>query len=272
MNRGTPNPGERTGRTETAGSKPSLSALTIVAAVLGLLLILFLFVLVRDSFGIRTRIAALFSDDPADGSSDGGGQSGIPSMTKEPAASERVFFELTDGNALDNLIPVRFYTRELKVTYRWNGRETEKNWTLVSEGDCWRLYDAPDELFCDGERIYSYVAGYASVAEGTDWEPEIGAATLDGIRARWNDPDTEVTVTTGERTVQIRTESEGRMRETFEIDVESGLILSENSSYDTETVRTISTESLTVSEEYPVRDDYEERVRAFYEAHPEWNG
>ena len=265
-----PIPGER--RAETAGVKPAVSPLTVVAASLGVALIFFLLVMIRDSFGLRTRIAALFSDDAADGASDGAGQGGIPSMTKEPAGVERIYFEINNENALDNLFPVGFYTRELKVVYSWDERESEKNWTLVSEGDCWRLSDAPDEIFCDGERIYSYVAGFASVGEGTDWEPEIGAATLDGIRARLSDPDTGVTVTSGERTVQIRTETPDLMREYYEIDVESGLILSESCRYDTKTVRTISTESLTVSEDYPVREEYEERARAFYEAHPELIG
>lgn len=243
-----------------------------LAAALVVLLLLFSFALVRDSFGIRTRLIAHFTDEEEDGKGGAAGAAGIPTMDREEDEPTRVYFEISDADALDNLIPARYYTRRLTVTYGWGERRSEKHWNLDVSGDCWRLSDPPDEIFCDGERIYSFVSGFASVAEGTDWEPEIGAETLDGIRARLNDPDYAVDVTRSENTVQVCTIEVTHMKDLFEIDIESGLILRETCRYDNDPVRTITTEALAVLEEAPVREEYEERVRDFLSSHPEADG
>ena len=241
--------------------------LILTAAVLVLLTGVLL--LAFDAFGVRTRLLSVFLSGEAE---DGGVDSspdGIPSMTRELETPARVYFGITDENALDNIVPAPYYTRVMTVTYGWGGKSTERRWTLEADGDCWRLYGDGDEIFCDGERICYSIAGFAWTAGGSDWEPEIGAVTLDELRARMNDPDYAADVTATERTVQVRTISVGHMKDLFEIDVESGLILTENSRYDNETIRTVATESLTVREHGTPREEYAERVRAFLDAHPE---
>ena len=225
--------------------------------------------LLTDAFGLRSAILSRLSGGETEGGADDGISAGIPVIDREEEAPEYVFFEITDEDALDNIVPAPCYTRAMTVAYGWGERSTERHWTLEVDGDCWRLYSEPDEIFCDGERICYSIAGFAWTAGGSDWEPEIGAVTLDELRARMNDPDYAADVTATERTVQVRTISVGHMKDLFEIDVESGLILTEYSRYDNETIRTVETESLTVRENGTPREEYAERVRAFLEAHPE---
>ncbi len=261
-------------KTETEKRANSLLRLTpgpwmLILTAAALVLLTAVLLLAFDAFGVRTRLLSVFlSGETEDGGADSS-PDGIPSMTREYETPARVYFGITDENALDNIVPAPCYTRVMTVTYGWGGKTTERRWTLEADGDCWRLYGDGDEILCDGERICYSIAGFAWTAEGSDWEPEIGAVNLDELRARMNDPDYAADVTANEHTVQVRTVSVGHMKDYFEIDVESGLILTENSRYDNETIRTVATESLTVRENGTPREEYAERVRAFLEAHPE---
>ena len=225
--------------------------------------------LLADGFGLRSGLLTWLSGEESEGSANADGSSGIPVMDREEEIDAYVFFDITNENALDNIIPAPCYTRVMTVTYGWGDRETERSWTLEADGDCWRLYDLPDEIFCVGSRIYSYSAGCANVCGGTGWEPEIGASTLDDIRACMHNPDYASDISATERTVQVRTVCVNHLKDFYEIDVDSGLILTEICRFDTGTVRSITTDSLTLRENPVPREQYEERARAFLEAHPE---
>ena len=93
--------------------------------------------------------------------------------------------------------------------------------------------------------------------------------TLEELRARRLNPDYAVDVTVSDRNVAGRTIAVNHIRDSFEIDIESGLILTEAYRLDSEPVRTIRTEALTIREAYDAAEQYEERVRNFLEAHPE---
>lgn len=225
--------------------------------------------LLTDAFGLRSAILSRLSGGETEGGADDGISAGIPVIDREEEAPEYVFFEITDEDALDNIVPAPCYTRAMTVTYGWGERSTERHWTLEVDGDCWRLYSEPDEIFCDGERIYAFCAGYAGLSAGTEWEPEIGAADLAEIRRCVSDPDYAADISASERTVQVRTVSVNHLKDFFEIDVSSGLILTEISRYDTDTIRSITTDSLILQENQTPRERYEERAAAFLEAHPD---
>ena len=244
------------------GSGAMLALITLV--------IVFAILLVNDMFGIRTTIAGFLMGN--DGSPDGGDDVSVdlPVLSvKREEEPERLFFSIDADNALDNLTPAPFYTREFTVTYEWSGRKSSRHWILTVDGDCWRLSDAPDEIFCDGSRIYSYVAGFASVTEGTAWEPEVGAAAMDEIKSRFYDPEYAADVTVTDTAVQVRTVGINHLKDYYEIDIESGLIVTEQTRYDSDTVRSIRTEVLKVGEEHPYRDLYDARIRRFSANHPE---
>ena len=222
-----------------------------------------------DAFGLRSALFGRFSGGESEGSAAEGGPAGIPVMERWEESASYEFFEITDENALYNIVPAPCYTRVMTVSYGWGDRKTERSWTLEADGDCWRLYDLPDEIFCDGAFIYSNVSGIAAVSAGTGWEPEIGAAGLDDIRSYVADPDYASDISADERTVQVRTVCVNHLKDYFEIDVDSGLILTEICRYDTDTIRSITTQSLTLREKPVPREEYEDRARAFLEAHPE---
>lgn len=225
--------------------------------------------LLADGFGLRSAILSRLSGvETEDGSGDGV-SAGIPVIDREEKTPEYVFFEITDENALYNIVPAPCYTRVMTVTYGWGEQHTERHWTLEVDGDYWRLYDEWDEIFCDGERIYAFCAGFASVSVGTEWETEIGAAALEEIRRCFDDPDYAADISANERTVQVRTVSVNHLKDFYEIDVSSGLILTEICRYDTDMVRSITTDSLILRENPVSREQYAERAAAFLEAHPE---
>ena len=256
-------------KTANDPGKSGIGFYAVVAAAALIIAILF----INNSFGIRDRLNALFArGDP--GEEDSSSLSvGLPSMTAlTDAEPEREFFSITADDALDNLVPAPFYTRRFTVTYGWEGRTTERNWTLDAAGECWRLSDPPDEIFCDGSRIYAYVAGYASVSEGTSWEPEVGAGIIEEISRRSKDRGTEAEISVSASSVTVRLRDEEHLSDYYEIDVESGLILTEQRRYDDAPIRSIVTQSLTLPEGSAYREEYDERVRDFLAAHPEREG
>ncbi len=234
------------------------------------LVIAFAILLVNDTFGIRSRIAGLLYGNEEN--ADGGDAVSVdlPVLTRRrDEEPDRIYFSITAEDALSNLIPAPFYTRDFTVTYGWDGRESIRRWNLTVDGECWTLSAPPDEIFCDGSHIYAYVAGYASVTEGTEWEPEVGAAKLEEIAERFQNPEYAAEVTVTEKTVQVRTVEVSHLKDYFEIDVESGLILTEQRRFDNALIRSIRTEALTLGEEHPCKELYDARVNRFMEAHPE---
>ena len=240
----------------------------MLAATLMLALV-FAVLLLADAFSLRSAILSRLSGGETESGADEGFSAGIPVIDREEEEPDYVFFEITDENALDNIVPAPCYTRAMTVSYGWGERDAERQWTLEVDGDCWRLYSEPDEIFCDGERIYAFCAGFASLSEGTAWEPEVGAADLAEIRRCVDDPDYAADISAGERTVQVRTVSVNHLKDFFEIDLSSGLILTEICRYDTDTIRSITTDSLILRENPTPREQYEERAAAFLEAHPD---
>ena len=241
--------------------------LTVVFAAL---LTVFLLLVVTDAYGIRTAILSPFSGGEPDEGTEKDAADALPLLSKEPEENVyRMYWDLTEENALDSIVPAPFYTRVIRVGYGWGGRVSARRWTLTVEGDCWRMSDAPDEIFCDGEFIYAELEGNASVSKGTSWETEIGATVLDDLLSRIDSGEYEAEITVvSHRTFRLLTTGEDHFSGLYEIDVESGLILSEQIRYDNEVIRSIATESRSVSEPYPVGEDYAARVREFYERHP----
>ena len=245
-----------------AASAVLLTAVTLVIA--------FSILLVNDSFGIRSGISAFLHGNENDAEGADAVSAGLPVLTKQRVEEpDRLFFSIKAEDALSDLVPAPFYTREFVVTYGWGDRQSARRWKLTVDGDCWMLSDPPDEIFCDGALIYAYVAGYASVTEGVAWEPEVGAADIEEIAARFDNPEYAAEVTASEKTVEIRTIEVSHLKDYFEIDVESGLILTEQRRYDNDVVRSIRTESLTVGEERSYREQYDARVSDFLAAHLE---
>ncbi|MBQ3956256.1 MAG: hypothetical protein II680_10220 [Clostridia bacterium] len=244
------------------------SILTVLTVAVMAVLLVFV---VTDAFGIRGAILSVFTESEPDLSAENGAADSLPLLTKEPEENvHRMYWELTEENALDAIVPAPFYTRVIRVAYGWGDRFSARRWTLTVEGDCWRLSDPPDEIFCDGKRIYSQIAGYAAVTEGTSWETEIGAAAMEDLlsRVRSGELASEITVVS-KRTIRLRTSGSDLISGLYEIDAESGLILNEQIRYGDVLIRSIATESCVVSEPYPTEEDYAQRIAEFAEKYPE---
>ncbi|MCR4906528.1 MAG: hypothetical protein K6A33_10650 [Clostridiales bacterium] len=242
------------------------TALTIL--LFGLILLALLLTFAVDMFGVRTAIYRMIYGRGEDSNSPGGDFGGIPSMTHPiEEDGESIYFSYSDESILDELIPKERYTRAIRIIRQWEGESSMDRYILTVDGSCWEVSGSALTAFCDGEHAYLLSDAYAMVTDPCSFEPLIGITSLDEITKAAAQGGAEISVTDQNVRV-VLSDADSGVRDQYEISIESGIVVSEQSSYNGELYRFVTTEILTdpVSD---LNDRLGDLRDAFYASRPD---
>ncbi|MBQ3814930.1 MAG: hypothetical protein II836_02640 [Clostridia bacterium] len=219
------------------------TALTLL--LLGLILLALLLTFVIDMFGIRTAVYRMIYGGGNDSESPGGDFGGIPSMTHPiEEEGEGIYFTYADESVLDELVQKTSYTRAFRVIRQWKGQNAMQRYVLTVDGDCWEVTGSTFSAFCDGEKTYLHAAAYASVTDACGFEDLVGITPLSAIADAARAGKAEISISDQNLQVVV-SDTESGVRDQYEISIESGIVISEQSAYRGENYRFVTTEILT---------------------------
>ena len=242
----------------------------LLLLLFGLILFALLLAFLIDAFGVRTELyRILYGGDSEDGG-DGGTYEGIPAMIR-PAEEdgEGIYFAYSDERILDEITPLTRYTRSFRVIRQWKGESTIDRYILTVDGGLWVLEGTALTSFWDGTHTYIETPVYATVTENGKYEDLVEITPLGTIAEEAKNRDAQVTV--ADQNVRVVwSDPDTGLREQYEISMESGIVLSEQSAYENELYRFVTTEILSDPAE-PLADRIPELREAFLKAHPEFS-
>ena len=217
----------------------------LLILLFGLILFAALLAFVLDAFGVRTAVYRMIYGGGGENEITTGEYGGIPNMTRPVEEDgEGVYFTYSDKTILDELVPKDRYTRAFRIIRQWQGENSMDRYVLTVDGDCWELTGSALTAFCDGEKTYLSSSVYAAETEAGGFEDIVGVTSLSEIAEKARNGDAEISVAEQNVRVVINDPETG-LREQYEISMETGIVVSEQSSYNGELYRFVTTEILT---------------------------
>ena len=235
----------------------------LLILLFGLILFTALLVFVIDAFGVRTAVYRMVYGTGQGSENPGGEYGGIPNMTHPVEEDgDGVYFTYSDDTVLDELVTKESYTHAFRIIRQWKGESSMDRYVLTVDGDCWEITGSALSAFCDGEKTYLSSALYKTEKEACGFEDLIGITPLSEIADAARQRGAEISIADQNVRVVLNDPQSG-LREQFEISMESGVVVSEQSSYHGEIYRYVTTEILT-DPESSLRDRIGELRDAFH--------
>ena len=229
----------------------SLVSITLTLVVIGII-----FVLLYAYMGILPIpdfLGQLFDSSVRDDlDSDQNNQQLPDAIESEEKQYLDVYFHLTDREIFENLAEPTAYERSMRIIRTYGGVYNSERFQIVKSGDSFRAESKTKTVICDGETVYVKGGAYVNRLDADDFDlyEEVGIHSAEQLLEMVRNEQATFTVDRDAKIITVTTvENVEKIKSTFEISIENGIVTTEYSYQDGVQYRLVVTDSVVMISE-----------------------